>query len=298
MERVSKWYGQVIGVNDVSIRIEGGIVALLGPNGAGKSTIMRLLTGQIRPHLGAIRVFGLSVRSIDARRRIGYCPDADAFYEEMSGREFVIAMLRLAGYPGMEARRRAEAALETVGMAGKEDLAGKRLQAGSKGMRQRIKLAQAIAHDPELLVLDEPTSGVDPLARARLWETIHDAADRGLGVLVTTHHMEEAEECDRLLVMADGVLVADGTVERIVGDARVVAVDADDWALAFDAIERAGMRAALVGTTLRVPGTSASHVRSVLGDVEAKVSESAATLEERFLALTLSTGGARAGAAS
>jgi ABC-2 type transport system ATP-binding protein/ribosome-dependent ATPase len=165
----------------------------------------------------------------------------------------------------------------------------------SLGVQRRVAFAQALAHRPDLLVLDEPTSGVDPLARARLWETIRDAADRGVGALVTTHHMDEAEECDRLVVMADGRVVAEGTVEEIVGGSRVVVVDTERWEDAFSALEGAGMTAALVGRTLRVPGGDPGAVARALRDVPTRVDEAPATLEERFLELTLA--GGRRGAA-
>jgi ABC-2 type transport system ATP-binding protein/ribosome-dependent ATPase len=163
---------------------------------------------------------------------------------------------------------------------------------GCLGVQRRVAFAQALAHRPELLVLDEPTSGVDPLARARLWETIRDASDAGAGALVTTHHMDEAEECDRLVVMADGRVVAEGTVAEIVGAARVVDRDRRVGA-AFEAIEVAAA-AALVGRMLRVPGATHRDVERALGDVPARVSEAPATLEERFLELALASAGARA----
>jgi len=155
-------------------------------------------------------------------------------------------------------------------------------------VQRRVAFAEALAHRPELLVLDEPTSGVDPLARARLWETIREAADAGAGALVTTHHMDEAEECDRLVVMAEGAVVAEGTVERIVGASRVVVVETDAWEGAFEALERARLSAALVGRTLRVVDASPADVARALDGVPARIREDAATLEERFLELTLS----------
>jgi ABC-2 type transport system ATP-binding protein/ribosome-dependent ATPase len=139
-------------------------------------------------------------------------------------------------------------------------------------------------------VLDEPTSGVDPLARARLWETIRDAADRDVGALVTTHHMDEADECDRLVIVARGRVVAEGTSEAIVGDARVAVVETERWDEAFETLERAGLPAALVGRTLRVPRADPDHVEAVLRDLGARVREAPATLEERFLELTLAGG--------
>ncbi len=139
------------------------------------------------------------------------------------------------------------------------------------GTQRRVAFGQALAHRPDLLVLDEPTSGVDPLARARLWETIHDAAEGGAGVLVTTHFMEEAEQCSRLVVMAQGHVVAQGPAEEIVGANSVAVVETDEWARAFDALERAGMSAALVGRALRVPGHPPTEVEHALTGLPVRV---------------------------
>ena len=160
-------------------------------------------------------------------------------------------------------------------------------------MQRSAAFAQALAHQPDLLILDEPTSGVDPLARARLWETVAIAATAGTGVLVTTHYMDEAGECDRLMVMADGRVVAEGTAGQIVGDARVSVVETGSWAPAFAALEAAGLPVTLVGRTLRVPGADPADVRRALGPIEASVTGAPATLEERFFELTLASSRAR-----
>src|SRR5262245_1268145 len=152
-DHVSKWYGPVIGVNQVTLELRPGITGLVGANGAGKSTLLRLATGQLRPDLGSVRVEGLDAWSARAKRHVGYSPESDAFYEEMSGRGFVETMARLRGYSRQEAIHRAGRALEAVGMAGRAE---RRVRGYSKGMRQRIKLAQALVHDPDLLILDEP----------------------------------------------------------------------------------------------------------------------------------------------
>lgn len=217
-DRVSKWYGPVIGLNEVSIKVNGGIVALLGPNGAGKSTLIKLLTGQLRPSIGKIRIFGRSVRSPVARRMIGYCPDVDAFYEEMSGREFVEAMVRLCGFPSREARERTERALETVGMSDEQNLrrADKKLRGCSKGMRQRIKLAQAIAHDPRLLILDEPMSGLDPVGRRDFNRLFRQFADQGKTLLISSHILTEMEDlADSVILVAHGRVLTQGSWEDV-----------------------------------------------------------------------------------
>jgi ABC-type multidrug transport system ATPase subunit len=153
------------------------------------------------------------------------------------------------------------------------------------GLQRRIAFTQALAHRPDLLILDEPTSGVDPLGRARLWETITDAAANGAGVLVTTHHLEEAGECSRLVIMADGQVVAEGTAAEIIGSARVTVVRARSWAEAFNALEEAGLPTALAGRSLRVPGVLPAEVEAALGGIDAELDEAPATLEERFFQL-------------
>jgi ABC-2 type transport system ATP-binding protein len=210
---VSKWYGPVIGVNQVTLELRPGVTGLVGSNGAGKSTLMRLIAGHLRPDLGRVEVLGRDAWGAAAKRHVGYCPEIDSFYEEMSGRGFVEAMARLSGYPGREARRRAGAALERVGMAGP---AGRRLRGYSKGMRQRVKLAQALLHDPELLVLDEPLSGIDPVGRADFLALFRELAGQGKCLLVSSHELEELQKLtDHVVVMARGRIAAVGSVAQI-----------------------------------------------------------------------------------
>lgn len=212
-ERVSKWYGAVLGANQVTLELNGGITGLVGANGAGKSTLLRLATGQIRPDLGRVRVRGLDAWDWRARRHVGYCPDADAFYEEMSGSRFVESMARLCGYPRAEARDRTAAALERVGMAGRAD---RKLRGYSKGMRQRVKLAQALLHDPELLVLDEPLSGIDPIGRQEFLELFRGLAAQGKCLLVSSHELDELEKLtDHVAIVARGRIAAVGTLPQI-----------------------------------------------------------------------------------
>lgn len=210
---VTKWYGPVIGVNDVSVSLGPGITALLGPNGAGKTTLIKLLTGQLRPSLGKVLVGGHAAISAAAKRRLGYCPDVDTFYEEMSGRRFVRTMARLHGMSGPAARERADAALEQVGMA---DRADRRLRGYSKGMRQRIKLAQALVHDPDLLVVDEPLNGVDPVGRRELMDLFRKFRERGKAVVVSSHILEEMETlAERVIFLGRGRVLAIGTLGEI-----------------------------------------------------------------------------------
>src|SRR5262249_8748943 len=190
-EQVSKWYGPVIGVNQVTLELRpGGITGLVGANGAGKSTLMRLATGQLRPDLGSVQVRGHDVWQAEAKRHVGYSPDVDSFYEEMSGRQFVETMARLCGFSRGDARQRTAGMLELVGMAGQAE---RRLRGYSKGMRQRIKVAQALVHDPEVLILDEPLSGIDPIGRQEFLTLFRTLSARGKCLLVSSHELEELE---------------------------------------------------------------------------------------------------------
>jgi ABC-2 type transport system ATP-binding protein len=212
-ERVSKWYGPVIGVNQVTLELRPGVTGLVGSNGAGKSTLMRLITGQLRPDIGRVSVLGHDSWSAAAKRHVGYCPEVDSFYEEFSGRQFVEAMARLCGYPRAEARRRTEEALEQVGMA---DRADRRIRGYSKGMRQRVKLAQALLDDPALLVLDEPLSGIDPVGRWELIALYRQLAERGKCLLISSHELDELEKLtEHVAIMARGRIAAVGTVAEI-----------------------------------------------------------------------------------
>ena len=230
-ERVSKWYGQVIGLNEVSVSIPPGISGLLGPNGAGKSTLLKLVTGQLRPSQGRVQVLGEPIwGNPGAYRRIGYCPDQDAFYERMTGRDWLAALLGLSGFEGQRAARAAERALDTVGLA---DAADRKIGGYSKGMRQRIKLAQAIAHEPELLVLDEPLAGLDPLGRRRVIGAIREWGRAGRSVVVSSHVLHEIELLtSNILLLHNGRILAEGDVHQIRGlideHPHTVRITADD----------------------------------------------------------------------
>jgi ABC-2 type transport system ATP-binding protein len=212
-EQVSKWYGPVIGVNQVTLELRPGITGLVGANGAGKSTLLRLATGQLRPDLGRVQVLGQDAWHATAKRHVGYCPEIDAFYEEMPGRQFVLTMARLCGFAANEAQQRTEAVLQFVGMA---DRADRRLRGYSKGMRQRIKVAQALVHDPEILVLDEPLSGVDPVGRLEFLALFRQLSASGKCLLVSSHELEELEKLtEQVAIMARGRIAAVGTVSQI-----------------------------------------------------------------------------------
>jgi ABC-2 type transport system ATP-binding protein len=213
-ERLSKWYGQVSGLNDVTVTIPAGITGLLGPNGAGKSTFMKLVTGQLQPSKGVVRVLDEPIwGNPGLYLRIGFCPEQDAFYDRMTGLEWVAALVRLNGHSADASTAAARRALEALDLL---DAADKKIGAYSKGMRQRVKLAQAIVHDPELLILDEPLSGMDPIMRRRTIRQIKDWARAGKSVLVSSHILHEVEAMtSNILLINNGRIVAEGDVHRI-----------------------------------------------------------------------------------
>lgn len=213
LDRVSKWYGPVIGLNQVTLELRPGITGLVGHNGAGKSTLLRLAAGQIRPDLGSVRIAGHDSWTAAAKRHLGYCPENDTFYEDWSGRRFLQAMAQLSGYARADARRRTEATLHQVGM---DERADRPLAGYSKGMRQRIKLAQALLHDPSLLLLDEPLSGIDPIGRRESITLFRELAQRGKCLLISSHELEELDKLtDHVAVVAAGRIAAVGTLPQI-----------------------------------------------------------------------------------
>jgi ABC-2 type transport system ATP-binding protein len=213
-DHLSKWYGQVIGLNDVTLTVPAGITGLLGPNGAGKSTFMKLVTGQLKPSKGGITVLGEPIwRNPQLYFRIGFCPEQDAFYDRMTGLEWVAALSRLNGVSESEATAMARRALDMVDLA---DAAGKKIGAYSKGMRQRVKMAQALAHDPDLLILDEPLSGMDPIARRKTIRLIKDWGRAGKSVIVSSHILHEIESMtSNILLINQGRILAEGNVHQI-----------------------------------------------------------------------------------
>ncbi len=213
-EHLSKWYGQVSGLNDVSVTVPPGITGLLGPNGAGKSTFMKLITGQLKPSKGTVHLLGEPVWGNPAvYSRVGFCPEQDSFYDRMTGLEWVTALVRLNGLDEGAATAAATRALEAVDLL---DAAAKKIGAYSKGMRQRVKMAQALAHDPELLILDEPLTGMDPLMRRRSIRLIKDWARAGKSILVSSHILHEVESMtSNILLINNGRIVAEGNVHQI-----------------------------------------------------------------------------------
>jgi ABC-2 type transport system ATP-binding protein len=213
-DHLSKWYGQVIGLNDVTLTIQPGVTGLLGPNGAGKSTFMKLMTGQLVPSKGSLRVLGESSWGNPGLYfRIGFCPEQDAFYEHMTGLEWVSALVRLNGVENGDVGRLARQALAYLDLT---DAGDKKIGAYSKGMRQRVKMAQAIVHDPELIVLDEPLSGMDPILRRKTIRLIKEWGRQGKSIIVSSHILHEIEAMtSTILLINQGRVLAEGDVHQL-----------------------------------------------------------------------------------
>jgi ABC-2 type transport system ATP-binding protein len=213
-DNVSKFYGEVLGVNRVRLAIPPGITSLVGPNGSGKSTLMNLAAGLLHPTEGTIRVRGLCPDDPERLfRTVGYCTQYDAFPRGFTGRRFLTAFLRVRGHARAEAAALAHRALERVGLL---EAAERKVAAYSKGMRQRIKLAQALAHDPEVLLLDEPLNGLDPMARAEIIALFRELADGGRHVIVSSHILHEVDLIsDQVVLLNEGYVVAEGDIRGV-----------------------------------------------------------------------------------
>ena len=214
LDAASKWYDEVLAVNEVTAEFGPGVTGLLGPNGAGKSTLIKLLTGMLSPSLGRVRVHGVDpVTTPGVMRRVGLVPEQDPMYPGVSALEQQTYLNRLHGFPAAEAKSRAKASLERVGLAS----AMTRAVAGySKGMRQRAKLAQALSHEPDILILDEPMNGLDPVGRRDITALVQELGNAGCCVLVSSHVLHEVEQMThRVLLMDRGRVIAEGTIEAI-----------------------------------------------------------------------------------
>lgn len=218
-DNVSKFYGEVLGVNRVSFALGQGITSLVGPNGSGKTTLMNLLTGLIKPTRGSIDVFGLTTRQpMELFRQVGYCTQFDSFPPGSTGYDFIFWPLRLHGFGREQAARLTAEALERAGMT---EVARRKVAGYSKGMRQRIRLAQAIAHHPSVLVLDEPLNGLDPIARAEAIALFESLAKQGMHVIISSHILEEVDRIsDRVVLMSSGYVVAEGRIREVRKEVR------------------------------------------------------------------------------
>jgi ABC-2 type transport system ATP-binding protein len=210
---VSKWFGPILALNQITWTFKSGIVGLVGANGAGKSTFLRLAAGLLRPTLGEVKIAGYNAWDWRSRRLIGYCPSTDAFFHDLSGQQFVSVMARLCGMTRREARKNTEAILQRLGL---HDLATRPIYGYSKGMRQRIKLAQALVHHPPLLILDEPLAGIDPLGRHELIGLFRQLHQEGHSLIISSHELETLEQLtDQVLILSRGRVAAAGTIAEI-----------------------------------------------------------------------------------
>lgn len=211
---VSRFYGEVLGINKVNLAIPPGITSLVGPNGSGKTTLMNLMTGLIRPTQGEIKVLGVAPDHPEKLcRLVGYCSQFDAFPKGMSGYQFVYSFLRMYGWSNSECEQRAMAALQMVGL---QDAAGRPVAAYSKGMRQRARLAQATAHDPQVVILDEPLNGLDPLARAEAISLFQQWGEKGRHVIVSSHILHEVDRIsNQVILLSQGYVVAEGQIHSV-----------------------------------------------------------------------------------
>lgn len=271
---LSRRFGDVVAVDDLSFQVTSGeVVGLLGANGAGKTTTMRMLLGLISPSRGEALIGGQPLARVD-RRVMGYVPQGLGLYPDLT----VAENLQFAA----SSFRVSPPSLDDEGLGRIADM---RVGDISLGSRRRLAFMVARCHDPSVLILDEPTSGVGPLGRARLWETIRQTADSGTAVLVATHYMEEAEECDRVVLMAWGREVASGSVHEVIGDIRTVSVGG---AVSEEALQEIGSRG---GTVLmfdrgwRVVGLGVEEIRQIVGP-DTRVGSVAASFEEAFVALS------------
>lgn len=213
-ENLTKWYGEVMGVNDVTLTIHPGITGLLGPNGAGKTSLLKLMTGQLKPNMGIITVLNQPVwNNYLLTQRVGYCPDIELAYQFMTGFEFITFFATLSGYQRAEAEYQCLKVLETVDMV---SAAEKPIGSYSKGMRQRIKLAQALVHEPELLFLDEPLTGLDPIGRRHVINLLTELTKQGISIVVSSHILYEIEAMtETILLIHQGRILAEGTISDI-----------------------------------------------------------------------------------
>ena len=216
MENTSKWYDQVIGLNDVSLAIDGGVTGILGPNGAGKSTLFKLLMGRLKPSQGSVRLFGIDPwKDTSPYRRIGYVSESERLYDWMTAQDFVSTLARLHGMTRDEANERTE---HVLGFVGLHDVLHKEIGKYSKGMRQRVKIAHALVHDPDLIILDEPLHGCDPIARTSIMNVIRELGSQGKTVLVSSHILEEIERItEQIVILHNGRLLALGNLHAIRG---------------------------------------------------------------------------------
>lgn len=269
---LTRSFGSLTAVDDVSLQVGAGeVVGVIGANGAGKTTLIRLLLGLLGADRGDVRLAG-GPPGRDTRRHVGYVPQGLGLWPDLTVGEHL--RLSAAAY-GITVEQPADAEVR----AAADRLVGQL----PLGLRRRTAFTVALAHRPDVLVLDEPTSGVDPLARSRLWDVIRGAVADGACALVSTHYLDEAARCDRIVLLSAGRVAAAGTVAELTSGRSAVRVLAPSWENAWATLERAGLPVLLAGRSLRVPGADARRVADLLDDSGADVVDVPATLEEVFL---------------
>jgi ABC-2 type transport system ATP-binding protein len=213
-EDVSKFYGEVLGVNRVNLQIAPGITSLVGPNGSGKTTLMNLITGLLKPTSGRISVLGMSPFDPESMfQKVGYCSQFDSFPRGATARQFISFYLRVHGFTEQETAELTQTALERVSLV---EAADRKVSGYSKGMRQRVRLAQSIAHNPSILILDEPLNGLDPMARAEIIRLFRELADAGMYLIISSHILHEVDMMsDNVVLMHNGYVVAEGEVHGV-----------------------------------------------------------------------------------
>jgi ABC-2 type transport system ATP-binding protein/ribosome-dependent ATPase len=269
---LTRSFGSFTAVDDVDLDLDAGeVVGLLGANGAGKTTLIRLLLGVLRPTSGSVRLFGAPPSRAE-RQRVGYVPQNLGLYGDLTIAENLEFRAGLFGVSPSPYRR------DEPGLVGHLSL----------GIQRRAAFEAATQHRPDLLILDEPTSGVSPLARSRLWNMLRQHSDAGAAVLVSTHYMDEAEQADRLVVMANGTIAGQGAVADIVAGRQVVEVRAPDWRAALAAVERDRRIVLLDGRAIRILGDEVPAVRADLrrASIEAEVRLVPASLNEALVELS------------
>jgi ABC-2 type transport system ATP-binding protein len=285
-ESVTKLYGRVLGVNDITLELAPGAYGLLGPNGAGKSTLLNLLTGQLLPTRGSVKVLGLNPRNnAELMRRIGFCPGFEGMYSSISAIEWVTYLLEMQGTGRSAARKRAMECLELTGM---QEGMHRPISSYSRGMRQRTKLAQAIAHEPELLILDEPLSGLDPVGRAQMTDVLRGWIELGRSVIIATHVLHEVEALTHsFLLISGGRVLASGTAGEVhellfkvpmeiqirCSDGRGLAARVLTENLVEAARVTDGPNGEIVLLTTRNAGTLSSRVAEMVHELDLKIYE-------------------------
>ena len=279
-DAATRCFGDLVAVDEVTLEVHPGeIIGLLGANGAGKTTLIKMMLGLLPASSGSVRMFD-GAPSRTGRQRLGYVSQGLGLYRDLTVDENVRFQASAFGIPP-----------DAVVLPPELEGSRNRLVASiGLGRQRQLAFACALAHQPDVLVLDEPTSGVDPLARARLWDAIRGEAARRAGVLVTTHYMDEAVQCDRLVLMADGKVAASGRIDDILADRFVIEVDADSWASAFDVLGHVGFDLMLAGTRIRVASTDLDAVAEALADTTpgAELRLVPATLDEAMVAIASS----------